>query len=337
MQIKQLIVALKIMGVSLLKVVIISMAIIICLSFFISSWSQTKIMSTEVIYSFDIKLSDKHITKIKKWYAENRSPVEINTVNAEVKAEYASWNDRKAFQERFYSMQNSGKPVYNILITEWSNNPLGASVEALPWEKLGLNKNIVGGLYFFRSSYSPEFFKTTLLLAPFAFFLVAYWSRKKLKPISPASNSGILYVAVVVLAIIWATIELSIFILIPELTEKVRQIDYYADYIPHKYAFAFFAIFIAPLCEEMFFRWYLLEMFIQRNFKFIGLVITSASFTGIHGVAGDFYFDFARLSLIFLTGIFLGLIYLKTRRLIYPVLFHATVNLVVIVHGFFIA
>lgn len=85
---------------------------------------------------------------------------------------------------------------------------------------------------------------------------------------------------------------------------------------------ALFAVLIAPLLEELIFRFCIISLYHSLVGKLFGMIVGSVLFGYMHSTVS------ARLSAMFM-GIILGLVYLMTDDLVVCILFHAGVNLLI--------
>lgn len=85
----------------------------------------------------------------------------------------------------------------------------------------------------------------------------------------------------------------------------------------------FSTLVISPICEELFFRKFLLKKLIEQNSQTIGILISSLCFAIIH-IETPF-----NLIPTFIFGIISSLIYIKTNKIGYLILLHFLVNLMV--------
>ncbi len=79
-------------------------------------------------------------------------------------------------------------------------------------------------------------------------------------------------------------------------------------------------ILVAPILEELFFRKFLILKLLKKNKKITSLLISSFCFALIHietpiNLIPSFFF-----------GILSGLIFIKTREILYSIIFHALIN-----------
>lgn len=94
------------------------------------------------------------------------------------------------------------------------------------------------------------------------------------------------------------------------------------------------AVVFAPFAEEIIFRGYILTKMnelLNKNLSWISILVTSMLFALIH-----FQFSFANLTILFVVGLFLSIIKLKTKNLWFPILFHSIGNLVTLVLYYFL-
>tara|TARA_R110002020_G_scaffold29532_2_gene93129 strand:+ start:8904 stop:9701 length:798 start_codon:yes stop_codon:yes gene_type:complete len=82
-------------------------------------------------------------------------------------------------------------------------------------------------------------------------------------------------------------------------------------------------LIISPICEELFFRKFLLKKLMERNSQKIGIIISSLCFAIIH-IETPF-----NLIPTFIFGIISSLIFIKTKKIGYSILLHFLVNLLV--------
>lgn len=82
----------------------------------------------------------------------------------------------------------------------------------------------------------------------------------------------------------------------------------------------FSAVIIAPIFEELFFRKFLLGNLLKRYKRLTGLIISSFCFAIIHIETPD------NLIPTFLFGLISGLIFIKTKRILYSIILHFIMN-----------
>ena len=94
------------------------------------------------------------------------------------------------------------------------------------------------------------------------------------------------------------------------------------------------ATLFAPFAEEVIFRGYLLTKMnelLDEELSWISILVTSMLFALIH-----FQFSFTNLIFLFVVGVFLAIMKLRTKNLWFPILFHSTGNLVTLVLYYFL-
>ncbi len=92
-----------------------------------------------------------------------------------------------------------------------------------------------------------------------------------------------------------------------------------------EYAIIFFCISVVPaVCEEFLFRGYLLQSLVSANTKKKAVFISAFLFSVIH-------FNISAIVPIFIMGVYLALITIKTNNLFLPILFHMLNNLLSII------
>lgn len=84
-------------------------------------------------------------------------------------------------------------------------------------------------------------------------------------------------------------------------------------------------VIIAPLVEEMFFRGYLLNKLSERYKVGTALIISTVTFSLVH---------LQRFWSVILLGVFLSVIYVKTKSLLISIICHSTNNAFVCIMGF---
>jgi len=82
-------------------------------------------------------------------------------------------------------------------------------------------------------------------------------------------------------------------------------------------------LIIAPVLEELFFRKFLLTKLIEKYSLVTSIVVSSLLFSLIHIETPNNLFP------TFIFGVASGLLFIKTRRIAYPILFHFLYNLVI--------
>lgn len=83
-------------------------------------------------------------------------------------------------------------------------------------------------------------------------------------------------------------------------------------------------LLIAPIFEELFYRKFLLEKLAQKNRPILAIIVSSICFSIIHIETPN------NLIPTFISGIILGIIYLKTKKIGYCIMLHFIVNLIIL-------
>jgi len=96
--------------------------------------------------------------------------------------------------------------------------------------------------------------------------------------------------------------------------------DKYKYVIGYKFIIA---VILAPILEELFFRKILFNGLLKKYSFAISAIISSLCFALVHWTP-----DLLRIIPMFIFGIICCLIYIKTKNIIYPILFHFTGNLI---------
>ena len=104
----------------------------------------------------------------------------------------------------------------------------------------------------------------------------------------------------------------------PDLQRAV-QLFIDADSFSARAGFCFFAIVLAPLAEETFFRGILLPVLVRQMGAWVGIAMTAAGFAALHANTGSF----ASLAIF---SVALSLAYVRTGTLWVPILMHALFN-----------
>ncbi len=101
-------------------------------------------------------------------------------------------------------------------------------------------------------------------------------------------------------------------------------VDFQYHYIPEIIA----TTLVVPVTEELLFRGYLFKKMLKKYEVYLAIALSSILFAAVHA---NFY-SFGVSSMIntifiFLAGLIAGSIYLKTRKIMYPILFHVSWSL----------
>lgn len=83
-------------------------------------------------------------------------------------------------------------------------------------------------------------------------------------------------------------------------------------------------LLIAPIVEELFYRKFLLDKLLEMNKPVLAIIISSICFSIIHIETPN------NLIPTFISGIILGIIYLKTKKIGYCIILHFIVNLIIV-------
>jgi len=129
-------------------------------------------------------------------------------------------------------------------------------------------------------------------------------------------SKSIILLSFVILAV---TLQLLFFYI----SYKRRLLTAYSNWLTYKHIID--AIILAPISEELFFRWSLVETCISKDTKtykkIIFLVLTLIVWNYGHGSITDIN------TTVILLGCMLYAIYFKSRNLLYCIVFHMTLNL----------
>ncbi|NHJ05483.1 MAG: CPBP family intramembrane metalloprotease [Candidatus Heimdallarchaeota archaeon] len=88
----------------------------------------------------------------------------------------------------------------------------------------------------------------------------------------------------------------------------------------------------APIAEEIFFRWIIIDTFRGGMNKYATIIFSSLIFAFAHSAANlsySFYFFIIHLITTFMIGLIFGIIYYKTRKIILTIILHAIWNLII--------
>jgi membrane protease YdiL (CAAX protease family) len=83
-------------------------------------------------------------------------------------------------------------------------------------------------------------------------------------------------------------------------------------------------LLIAPIVEELFYRKFLLDKLLEKNKPVLAIIISSICFSIMHLETPN------NLIPTFISGIILGIIYLKTKKIGYCIMLHFIVNLIIV-------
>jgi membrane protease YdiL (CAAX protease family) len=83
-------------------------------------------------------------------------------------------------------------------------------------------------------------------------------------------------------------------------------------------------LLIAPIVEELFYRKFLLDKLLEKNIPILAIIVSSICFSIMHIETPN------NLIPTFISGIILGIIYLKTKKIGYCIMLHFIVNLIIV-------
>ncbi|MFP7254855.1 type II CAAX endopeptidase family protein [Terribacillus goriensis] len=90
-------------------------------------------------------------------------------------------------------------------------------------------------------------------------------------------------------------------------------------------AFALIVVVFAPVLEEIIFRKILFGEIYKRTNFFVAVLISALVFGAVHG-------DFLHLLQYFVMGVIFAALYVKTKRIIVPIITHGLMNLYVVIN-----
>lgn len=97
-------------------------------------------------------------------------------------------------------------------------------------------------------------------------------------------------------------------------------------------------VIVAPIVEEIFYRWTMIETFSKGMSKYSTIIFSALIFAFAHSLANlsssFFFFTFHLISTLIM-GIIFGALYYQTRKVILPIILHAVWNLIVASGSFF--
>lgn len=146
------------------------------------------------------------------------------------------------------------------------------------------------------------------------------FSRLKLKSLFFAFFAYLGFLPIMVLSVVVAAVVLFYFGLSPQ-AHPLTQVLLGEHSAFTTVVLVVFAVFIAPFCEELFFRAVLYRYLKKRCSMVPALVVTSLLFALAHG-------NVMQVVPIFMVGMALGLIYERTGSIFAPMVFHAMNNAV---------
>jgi membrane protease YdiL (CAAX protease family) len=169
-----------------------------------------------------------------------------------------------------------------------------------------------------------------LILAEAGALLFALWRQNKLRQtfsIPPGSKKEQLLkplVYAVLFALAVSAISYQIFSLIGRPEVESREI---MNSLLTTLTGVGFALFLAPLAEELIFRGVLLRFFIERNKLILGIVVVSLIFSLLHGlVEKSVGWQIYVSSVYFVMSLLLCRLYVAQKNLWSPIIFHSAYN-----------
>ena len=115
-----------------------------------------------------------------------------------------------------------------------------------------------------------------------------------------------------------------------------RGITFDGCFVPEKFDFEFWmlprilaGVILVPIVEELFFRGYLLKRLLDKHSAVIAILVSTLLFALIHLP------DYIQAFNASVGGIVAGILYFKSKRIVIPILFHITWNLIAELDNFF--
>ncbi len=193
------------------------------------------------------------------------------------------------------------------------------------------------GLIFYKTELIPEFLQKHIGITTVVSFLIAYllmfkyfWKTKpdikEIFSLKKMDFKNLLYLILIVFGLqlldrpfwdfgkIWNYINYS---------EFETDFSTFNGFNPAFFYGTVSILIISPICEELFFRKFLLKKLLEQNRQKIAIVISSLCFAIIH-IETPF-----NLVPTFIFGIISSLIFIKTKKIGYSILLHFLVNLLV--------
>ncbi len=171
----------------------------------------------------------------------------------------------------------------------------------------------------------PEFYMAIMVSTVLIFGMVYFitWLSVKKRPLwylgfRPMSMEFFVW-------FIYITVVLGVGIIIKEYVIKSTEVLIRVVTLKEKIMLILGLGLFAPFVEELIFRGYLISRmddFLNDKKRWITVVVSSLLFAGFH-----FQYNLAELSYIFVIGVFLAMMRLKTGSIWFPILFHVLGNL----------
>ena len=110
-----------------------------------------------------------------------------------------------------------------------------------------------------------------------------------------------------------------------------EPINYATDSLKQASGYTFISgVILAPILEELFFRKILFKRLLNQNSFVISVIVSSLCFASIHILP-----NWQDVLPTFIFGVICCLIYINTKNILYPILFHFTGNLITIILLFY--
>ena len=110
-----------------------------------------------------------------------------------------------------------------------------------------------------------------------------------------------------------------------------EPINYATDSLNQVSGYTFISsIILAPILEELFFRKILFKRLFKQNSFMISVIVSSLCFASIHIIP-----NWQNVLPTFIFGVICCLIYINTKNILYPILFHFTGNLITLILLFY--
>lgn len=178
-------------------------------------------------------------------------------------------------------------------------------------------------------------------LAEVLFFLIIYFGLRKYifrKLDFPESNKTLFLIMAISLGMLMAFIQ-------PLLIKGFSYLQGFEgfnkphaepiDFHPRHMFYNVSTVLLAPFMEELFFRGFILQGLLNKYKAAIGILVSAILFGFWHYPFLDpDIISFYHVFLTFMVGVLTGVLYLKTRKLFYPILLHISMNLLVVLNDY---
>lgn len=193
------------------------------------------------------------------------------------------------------------------------------------------------GFLFYKTKLIPEYLQKHIGITTVISFLISYlvmfkffWKSKiKIKEILNIRNYELKFLPYLILIVFGLQLLDRPFWDLERIWDYLKYSEFETDFSKFNgFSPAFFyvtisTLIISPICEELFFRKFLLKKLTEQNSQKIGILISSLCFAIIH-IETPF-----NLIPTFIFGIISSLIFIKTKKIGYSILLHFLVNLLV--------